>query len=165
VEQEERSSKYTKLFAKMWGGGGGQKSPQKSPEHAPTSGRQQDALQGSSAARSVAMPSGSMSPRLPLRSGAVRNLHEELMAERADSVTLTDRTGSVLGAPSMNFKKPSAAAAAGRAGTLGSGGGSTTDHTFLQEPQKKGFFASLAVRMGSVRGGPGLDDEARNEDS
>jgi hypothetical protein len=49
-------------------------------------------------------------PSLPAgaskRAGPLRNLQEELLAERAESVVLVDRTGSVIGAPTMTFKQP-----------------------------------------------------------
>lgn len=42
---------------------------------------------------------------------SMRNLQELLLAERADSLVITDsRTGSIVGAPTMQFKKPSPAA-------------------------------------------------------
>lgn len=38
----------------------------------------------------------------------MRSLQEELLAEREQSIVLLDRTGSVIGAPTMTFKQPTA---------------------------------------------------------
>jgi ribosomal protein L28 len=84
----------------------------------------------------------------------VRSLQEELLAERADSITLTDRNGSVIGAPSMNFKKPSPVlqqqqqqaltGAGGRVGTSGSLTPTGTDRAANADMHKRALLGLMS---------------------
>uniref|UniRef100_A0A7S3VNV4 Protein kinase domain-containing protein n=1 Tax=Dunaliella tertiolecta TaxID=3047 RepID=A0A7S3VNV4_DUNTE len=80
-------SKYSSLFAKMWGGDR-------------SSGNKSSAREDSARAQ-ISTPSKSSSSR----KGQLQTLQEEVLHGRESSVMVT-REGSVIGAPTMKFKQP-----------------------------------------------------------
>ncbi|GFH16655.1 hypothetical protein HaLaN_13118, partial [Haematococcus lacustris] len=110
-EQKPSSSKYGKLFAKMWGHGGSGKAGASSAD-----------IEAFRVQGSPGSSSGKHSAVGVLRAQpGHRNLKEELLADREQSIVVLDRNGSVIGAPTMTFKQPSAAALQALRANLASG--------------------------------------------
>lgn len=98
----KHSSKYARLFAKMWGNSNGQQSPQHVRSEADLR------VSNSSSAGSFTNGMRKGTPSNPV--AKLRGLPDEGLLSREGSMVM--REGSVVGSPTMKFKQPNPAAIA-----------------------------------------------------